>query len=110
MQDPIQCLHSNACAVQQMIAVFIVTTIHVSAQAFVRPLTCRCKVTGFATGNLDGHGVKSLAADVEAMLKVHPHAPEIVRCCMTDASGIHTQIRSPNDGHSSCIIASCAHA
>ncbi|CAK0787227.1 hypothetical protein CVIRNUC_010443 [Coccomyxa viridis] len=37
--------------------------------AFVRRLTCRCKVTGFATGNLDGHSVKSLAADVEAMLK-----------------------------------------
>ena len=81
---PYSCLPSNACAVQWLIAVSLGTTSLVPAQAFVRRLTCRCKVTGFATGNLDSHGVKSLAADVEAMLKVHPRAPEILGCCMTD--------------------------
>ena len=74
---PYSCLHSKACAIQQLITAFLATIILLPAQAFVRRLTCRCKVTGFATGNLDSHGVKSLAADVEAMLKVHPRAPEI---------------------------------
>ena len=100
---PCSCLHGNACAVQRLIAVSLGKTIPVPAQAFVRRLTCRCKVTGFATGNLDGHGVKSLAADVEAMLKVHPRAPEILSC-ITENCGFHIQTRPPNVRQSSCLM------
>ncbi len=100
---PYSCLRSSACAVQQVTAAFPVTTDPVPVQTFVRRLTCRCKVTGFVTGNLDGHGVKSLAADVEAMLKVHPRAPEILSC-MTENCGFNTQTRPPNVRQSSCLM------